>query len=66
MVKVSVKQGGIDELNNLSYFFLVSCLVEKFHDFFGQLVVGSGPNASSFVALDHDRVLYVSKFLKIN
>ena len=56
MVKVSVKQGGIDELNNLSYFFLVSCLVEKFHDFFGQLVVGSGPNASSFVALDHYRV----------
>ena len=56
MVKGNVKQGEINDPNNLSYFFLVSCLVEQFHDFFGQLVVGAGPNASSFVALDHDRV----------
>ena len=48
------KDGSDDPIINLSYFFLVSRLVKKLHDFLGQLVVGAGPDASSLVALDHD------------
>ena len=40
--------GSRADIGDKSYFFLMSSLVEKFHDFLSELVVSLGPDATSF------------------